>query len=299
MDLAKALERYLRHHRAEGSSPKTLTYHRDTIALLDRFLATQGERVAIEEFHVDHLRAWVEEQRDRGLSQKTVATRVRSVKAFTRWLVAEEWLAKDPLARFRVPKVDDKPKAVLSVAEVETLLAACNRRRVTGSRDFAILLLLFSTGLRAQELLGLRLDDIDWDKGLVLVRRGKGGKFRVVPLGAKAEKALDKYLQHRLRRDQPQDHVFLNDEGEPLAYQGFKMIFCRLEERTGIHCNAHKWRHSAAVAYLRGGGRVETLKLLLGHATLDQSLHYGRLAGVDLAAAHAIADPARSLKTRV
>lgn len=73
----------------------------------------------------------------------------------------------------------------------------------------------------------------------------------------------------------------------------------RRGRRAGVHANPHKWRHSAAIQYLRGGGRIETLKALLGHTTLDMTLHYARIAGVDLTSAHAVADPARSLKTRV
>jgi integrase/recombinase XerD len=73
----------------------------------------------------------------------------------------------------------------------------------------------------------------------------------------------------------------------------------RYEGWTGIHCNPHKFRHTAAITYLRNGGRVETLRAMLGHSKIDQTLHYARIAGVDLAAAHELADPARSLKTRV
>jgi integrase/recombinase XerD len=88
-------------------------------------------------------------------------------------------------------------------------------------------------------------------------------------------------------------------DGAPLTYPALKGLLVRLSDRTGVRCNAHKWRHSAAVQYLRNGGRLEILRAMLGQSTLDMTLHYARIAGVDLTAAHETADPTRSLRTRV
>ena len=299
MDIAQALRRYERHHLAVGRSPRTIDYHRDCIARsLLPFLQTRGHSLTIADLTVDDVLDWIDDQRQRGLAQKTISTRVISVKAFTRWLVAEEWLDRDPLRKLQVPKVDVTPKSTLPLEDIERLLKVCDRTTLTGCRDFAMLLLLFSTGLRASELVNLQVSDLDWHQNLITVRRGKGGKFRVVPLGAKVAKALDRYLNHPKRPAQATT-VFLTNVGSPLQYKTLQTALIRLEERTGIHCNAHKFRHSAAITYLRNGGRVETLRAMLGHSTLDMTLHYARIAGVDLAAAHETADPVKSLKTRV
>jgi len=309
--MERAFLRYLRYHRAEGHSEATIKYHRDSIErsflpflrLAVQTIPQAGSclpdlrALTVADLNADAALDWIDDQRARGLSQKTIATRIISLKAFSRWLVAEDWLTKDPLAKLKVPKVDDKPKATLAPADVETLLRSCDRTKLTGRRDVAMLLLLFSTGLRASEVVGLAVADIDWSTGLITIRRGKGGKTRVLPIGAMVEKALQRYLSHPQRADHP--HVFLNNQGEPLPYRGLVAALHRLEVRTGLHCNAHKFRHSAAITYLRNGGRVETLRSLLGHTTLAMSLHYARVAGVDLAAAHETADPARSLKVRV
>ncbi len=280
-----AFLRYLRHHRAIGSTAKTLQYHQDTLKRSRMpFLRGRGHSLRLGDLHLDDVLDWIDDQRSRGLSQKTVQTRVISVKAFTRWLVAEEWLDLDPLAKLKVPKVDDKPK--------DTLLKACNPKTLTGCRDRAILLLLYSTGLRADEAVRLRVEDIDWAHGLITVRRGKGGKYRVVPLGGKTERALDKYLNHPKRPDH--EAVFLTHDGNTLSYQTFRTVFYRLEKRAGIRCNPHKWRHSAAIQYLRQGGRVEHLQKVLGHTTPTMTLHYARLAGVDLTTAHETADPTKA-----
>ena len=299
MQVTTALDRYLRHHRAEGSSPATLEWHTHSVGQFARHLADSGHGGHIDDLAADDLRGFIDHLRERGLAQSSVATKVRSVKAFGKWLAAEEYVGRDPFARVSRPRVDDAPRATLTPAEVDNLLATCDRRRVTGARDFAAMLLLFSTGLRAAEVVGLREEDIDLAKGLVLVRRGKGGRFRVVPLGRPVEKALLRYLDHPKRRGDRGGEVFLTDEGTPLTLRGLQVMLKRRGAAAGVRANPHKWRHSAAVQYLRGGGRVEALRAMLGHSTLDMTLHYARIAGVDLAAAHETADPARSLKVRV
>jgi len=300
MDVTTGLERYLRHHRAEGSTAKTQENHTISIGQFAAWLAREGRSGDLADLDADALRVYIEHLRARGLAQASVATKVRSLKAFGKWLVREEYVGKDPFGRVGQTKVDDTAKATLTPAEVDRLLATCDRRRVVGARDFALILLLFSTGLRAGEAVALRRDDLDGDKGLITVRRGKGGKFRVVPLGRPVERAIDKYLDHPRRRQYGRSPLlFLTDDGNPLDPNHLWHLLERRGKRAGVHAHPHKFRHSAAIQYLRSGGRVEVLRSMLGHTTLDMTLHYARIAGLDLAEAHATADPARSLKTRV
>lgn len=264
------------------------------------YLATVDHSGEVEDVCAEDLRGYIDALRDRGLSQSSVASKVRSVKAWGKWLAAEEYVNRDPFARVKQPRSEDKAKDTLSPDEVSRLLATCNRKTATGARDFAIMLLLYSTGLRASELLALRPVDIDQDKGLIVVRRGKGGKFRVVPLGRPVEKAVVRYLDHPCRqRFATAPVVFLTDEGELLSVNSLQLALQRRGRAAGVHANPHKFRHSSAVQYLRSGGRVETLKAMLGHTTLDMTLHYARIAGIDLTTAHEACDPARSLKVRV
>src|SRR4051794_32833375 len=149
MDVTTGLERYLRHHRAEGSTAKTVQNHTTSIGQFARWLADMGQGEDLAALDGDTLRTYIEHLRGRGLAQASVATKVRSLKAFGKWLAREEYLDKDPFARVRQTRVDDTPKPTLTPEEVDRLLATCDRRRVVGARDFALILLLFSTGLRA------------------------------------------------------------------------------------------------------------------------------------------------------
>ncbi len=297
----REVQRFLRYHRTAGSSDKTVSWHKHIIGYFQHYLTDEGLPDTVAEgLTLAHARDWLDSLRERGLAPRSLASYCQSLKAFSRWLAEEEWLPKDPLTKLKPPKYDDKAKPTFTPEEVETLLAACtqhNRTPQTGLRDRAIMLLLYSTGLRASELVGLQVADLDWDKGLLLVKRGKGGKFRQLPLMGKAEKALDRYLSHK---DLPGcTAVFQTDEGQPLTQNALVQMLDRYGAWTGIHCNAHKFRHSAAIQYLRNGGKIETLRAMLGHTTLTMTLHYARIAGVDLAAAHETADPARNLKVRV
>lgn len=291
--MEKSLQRYLRWQRSNGHTQKTIANHNTNIGLFIRWSHEHSHPTSIEQLEADMVREWIEDQRAHDLSPHTIASRIRSLKAWTHWLAEEEWLDRDPLGRLKVPKADDKAKDVLSPQEVDKLLATCNKKTVTGRRDFAIMLLLFSTGLRASELLILRAEDVDWTRGLIIVRRGKGGKFRVVPLGPKVERALDRYLDGR-----DTGPLFLTQDNQPLRFYGLRELLRRHGNKAGVHANPHKWRHSAAIQYLRSGGRVENLRAMLGHTTLDMTLHYARIAGVDLAEAHQTVDPTKTLKTR-
>lgn len=299
MHAAKTVERYLRHHRTEGSSDRTQEWHRLSIGQFIAFLPSIGHGGDVADLCADDLRQYVEALQARGLVPSSVATKVRSVKAWGRWLAAEDYVPRDPFARVKTVKVDDAPKDHFTPAEVDALLAACNAKTQAGARDRALMLLLYSTGLRASEALALEPGDVDSDRGLITVRRGKGGKFRVVPLSRPVERAIDKYLAHPNRKPRPGvAAIFLTDEGDPFGLNALQCMMQRRGRDVGIHANAHKFRHSAAVQYLRNGGRVEVLRVMLGHSTLDMTLHYARIAGVDVAAAHDIADPTRSLKRR-
>lgn len=297
MRVQTAIERYLRHHRAAGSSRHTVKFHTQS---LSQFADFAGPDTDIAELRADDLRAFLAALRDKRLSSHTVAGRARSVKAFGAWLHGEEYLPKHPFAAVSRPKVDDVVKPTFTPAEVDALLAACrNSRSRVAARDYAMMLLMFSTGLRAEEVLALTVEDVDWDKGLILVRRGKGGKYRVVPLGRKVERALLKYLDAKGRKPRPRvDQFFLAYTGAALGYHGLYSALRWWGKQAAVAVNPHKFRHSAATQYLRNGGRVEVLQKVLGHSSLTLTLHYAKIAGVDVAAAHDTADPTLSLKGR-
>jgi integrase/recombinase XerC len=220
------------------------------------------------------------------------------VKAWGRWLADEGYMA-DPFAKVRRPKAVAPPKTLLQPADVDALLKLCRQDgRTEGLRNRAILLLLWSTGLRLAELCGLRADDIDLNGGMALVRKGKGGKPRTIPLTHKVATAIERYWDRLAYPPTGTDAAFLTQDGRPMPTYAVQLMLVRLGKRAGVKANPHLWRHSSATAYLRAGGKLETLRVLLGHSRLDQTLGYAQIAGIDVTNDHRTADPARLLKGR-
>lgn len=295
-ELDQACRAFLRFQRAQGNRPKTVSNYECFLTQWITWLKRQGHSGDLADLTGASLRDWLAAARDQGNGDKTILTKAIHVKAFTAWLADEgEYLDQDPCAKVKRPRADNLAKPTLTLAQIETLLGACPQT-TCGRRDKAILLLIFSTGLRTQELLDLTAQDLDLAQGQITIQHSKAHQFRVVPLSPPVERALTKYLQDPRRRSQPGPTLFLTQNGTPLSASGFRMIFRRLEVETGIHCNPHKWRHTAAIEYLRGGGKIETLKALLGHQSLVMTLHYARQAGIDIRTAHDLADPVNRLR---
>jgi len=299
VEVSTAIARYMRHHSAEGSTAKTLKWHEVSLGQFAAFVSEETTNIA--DLTADNLRAFITHLRDRKLAQSSVATKVRSVKAWGKWLVAEEYVSRDPFARVKQPHVDDTPKPTFTPEEIDRLLLACRSETTrTGTRDFAMLVLMFSTGLRASEVVGIRVEDIDCDKGVIVVQRGKGGKLRIVPMGRKVEKVLQRYLDSPGRKPKPGVcSAFVTYYGEAFTYDTLYQAVKARGATAGVEVNPHKFRHSCAIQYLRNGGRIETLRTLLGHTSLTMTLHYARIAAVDLTEAHETCDPVRSLRVRL
>jgi len=293
VNLADAAARYLRHHRVQGSSPHTVEFHEYSLKKFLAYLAETGHPGSIDDLAADDLRGFIEWLRERKMAQATVAARSRSVRAWGAWLADEEYLPRHPFKKVRQPSEGEPTREALTPEDAARLLRVCDRRTVKGAHDYALMLLLFSTGLRLGEALALDTRDIDRHRQLITVRRGKGSKLRQVPMSPPVERGLDKYL--RLRGVE-HDAMFLNYLGTRLSLRGAQDIFRDRGRVAGVRAHAHLFRHGCAVAYLRNGGRVDTLRNMLGHSRLDMTLHYARMAGNDLVEAHELADPLRSIR---
>lgn len=158
----------------------------------------------------------------------------------------------------------------------------------------AILMLFLDCGLRVAELANINLDDLDIDNGTIVVRRGKGGKGRVVHIGNKAQKALWRYVC--LYRRGSSDSLFLGRSGQPLNIVGLQTLIWRLGQKAGLKVHPHKLRHTFAISYLWNVGNVFRLKYLLSHSSLAMVEHYLQsLNAEDAAKAHRRSSPVDNL----
>jgi integrase/recombinase XerC/integrase/recombinase XerD len=225
---------------------------------------------------------------DESLSVFTIHGHVRTQRAFFHWLAKEGFTETNIAREIKPPKLVQKVISPLSDQEISSILHAFNASNSIHFRDQVIFMLLLDTGLRMGELLNLRMKDVQLDQGLLKVL-GKGKKERVVPMGNKSQKVLQRYLfQHR---PEPScsgiDNVFLTAQGIPLTENCVRLMFGRLALRSGVQrLHAHLCRHTFATRFLINGGDIFTLQLILGHSTLEMVRHYVNLASTHVAMKH-------------
>jgi integrase/recombinase XerD len=269
-----------------GLSPQTVSAYRSDLVRLGEWLDRQQGKdlvTADPAAIAAHLR-WLHGQE---ISPRSARRAMAAMHGFYRDLVEAGERRDDPVENLEAPRLFRRLPKVLSEEEVERLLAAPDVATPAGLRDKAMLELLYATGLRVSELVGLRLPQIDL-KGGFLLAFGKGSKERVVPVGEEAERALARYLAElrpKLAKGR-HDAVFVNLRGAPMTRQGFWKILKALGVRAGIGrpISPHVLRHSFATHLLEHGADLRAVQAMLGHSDIATTeiythIHQERLRG--------------------
>ncbi len=216
--------------------------------------------------------------REEGLSARSRARHLVSLRGFFTYLQREGSIEENPVKHVALPKIGLKLPDVLSVAEVNALLAAVDTRKTTGVRDAAMLELLYAAGLRVSELIGLGLTDVNLEAGFVKVV-GKGGKHRVVPIGSHARSRIQEYLQHGrplLLKNHISPALFVARAGRPMTRQGFWKLLRKVALAAGLSkkVTPHSLRHSFATHLLEGGADLRSVQMMLGHEDISTTQIY-------------------------
>jgi integrase/recombinase XerD len=219
--------------------------------------------------------------RQGGLSARSVARVMHALKGLYRFAVREGRLEADPMENLRAPRAFRALPHFLTGAQVEALLAAPDTRTTLGLRDRALLETLYATGLRAAEVTGLRVSDLDLEVGL-LTAFGKGRKERLVPLGRTAQAWIRRYLQKARPRltgkgaPRDADILFLSQKGGRLGHMGLWTLVRRHAVKAGVErvLTPHVLRHSFASHLLERGADLRSLQAMLGHADISTTQIY-------------------------
>ncbi|HXG41747.1 MAG TPA: site-specific tyrosine recombinase/integron integrase [Dehalococcoidia bacterium] len=263
-------EAYLRHLASERNlSPYTVRNYRNDLGHFFQFLARQGLDLA--SLTRQDFRLYLSELHQRGTAPASVARKVSTVRSFYRFLVREGALPASPLEQVRGPKRPRRLPSYLTYQHVAALIEAADDDSPQGLRDRALLELVYAAGVRLSEAVGLDLDDVDLEEATARVL-GKGGKERIVLLGAPAVAALRRYLAEgrpTLARDSRQRALFLNRDGQRLSGRWVQELVKKYAQRAGIEKRVwpHLLRHSFATHLLDGGADLRVVQELLGHAT--------------------------------
>jgi len=261
----------------QGSSPRTHeAYSRD----LTRFITYTIGRGAASPPDVSSrlLREYLYHLKDLGLAPASIRRNVSALRTYFKFLVGEGHLARDPSERLESPKKWRTLPEVLTVAEIDRLLAAPLLDDPLVFRDRAMLELAYGAGLRVSEWISIGLRDVMFDDGLVRVF-GKGSKERLVPIGRHAIATLATYMRElrpRLEQGRGKGVLFLNARGEPPTRMGAWKILRKYVERAGIekHVSPHTLRHSFATHLLEGGADLRAVQEMLGHADIATTQIY-------------------------
>jgi integrase/recombinase XerD len=286
------LDRFRLYLESRNYSPQTVfNYQRATQRFL-KYLAKQRlESVAgltrslLESYRMELFYA---RYRGKPLSAKTQAIQLTGIRRFVRFLVRHDYLLVDVSDGMEMPRVADSlPRQVLTEREAVRLVEAPDTSSLMGIRDRAILEILYGTGLRNGEMVNLSLDEIDWGFHCIRLRRGKGGKSRVVPLGEEAEIWLQEYLE-KVRpaylRDESCQRVFLTFRGTSFKTESMVDVVIRAARKIGLTkpTTPHVLRHSCATHMLKRGANLRYLQALLGHSSSQTTERYTRVEVSDL-----------------
>lgn len=235
-----------------------------------------------ETVNYNDLKLFIGELYDLGLSARSQARIISGIKQFFAFLILENYISSDPSELLEQPKIGRKLPEVLTIEEIDTLIAAIDLSKDEGHRNRAILETLYSCGLRVSELVNLRFSDLYFDEGFIRVI-GKGNKERLVPVSPQVEKEINLYTDHiRKHHDIKKGNeqvVFLNRRGSMLTRVMIFTIIKQLAERVGLNKNIspHTFRHSFATHLIEGGANLRAIQEMLGHESITTTEIYTHL----------------------
>src|SRR5438034_2583719 len=269
--------RYINYIKLEkGLADNTIVSYGRDLRKLQTHLEKRG--IPLKETSHQVILDFLESLYTEGLDSRSIARVLVSVRDFFQFLVFENLLLENPCQKIESPKVWKSLPKVLSLEEVDLLLARPDTEKDLGIRDKAMLEVLYATGLRVSELISLTLEHLSLEMGY-LNCVGKGSKVRVVPLGRSALQSLEVYLKSartRLLRNRVSSVVFVNRKGEKLTRQGFWKIIRGYGRKAGIRIELkpHLLRHSFATHLLQRGADLRSVQMMLGHADISTTQIY-------------------------
>ncbi|RHS42967.1 tyrosine recombinase [Clostridium sp. AF02-29] len=267
-------EQYLREVK-QASENTVQSYRRDLMQMIT-YLEEKEIREAAKVTKAS-LHGYILHMEEQGKAATTISRMMAAMKAFFNYECMQACIRRNPAESLHAPKVEKKAPVVLSVDQVSALLAQPSGQTPKEIRDKAMLALLYATGIRVSELIGIQMEDINMNIGFLVCRDGE--RERTIPFGRSAKAALEEYLEHarnELLRGKGSDYFFVNCTGGAMSRQGFWKIIKYYGEKAGIEedITPHTLRHSFAAHLIARGADMRAVQTILGHSDMATTQMY-------------------------
>lgn len=302
--LYRFMQRFLAWQAERNYSPKTIIGREDNLRMFIAWLDERGIRRPHEvtkpiiERYQSHL--FVYRKKDgQPLSARTQHGHITPIRAWFKWLAKQNFILYNPASDLDLPRLDKRlPRHVLTMKEAETVLAVPDIATSTGIRDRAMMEVLYSTGMRRLELIGLQVFDIDVERGTVMIHLGKGRKDRMVPIGERAIAWVEKYrddVRQELATGLDEGTLFLTNLGEAFSPNRLTQLVREYIQaaQIGKSGSCHLFRHTMATLMLENGADIRYIQAILGHAELSTTQIYTQVSIRQLKAIHTATHPGR------
>lgn len=270
--LAQVIKKYLQYLKLEKSlSRNTLEAYLTDLNKLLSFLTLEG--IDVFDVRLDDLERFAAGLHDIGIHPRSQARIISGIKSFFHFLILEDFLEADPSELLESPKIGLKLPEVLTVEEIDSIIAAIDLSKDEGQRNRAILETLYSCGLRVSELINLKISDLYFEEGFIKVQ-GKGSKQRLVPISPRAIKEIKLYFMDRNQievKKEYEDYLFISHRRRKALSRIMIFHFIKeLAQSAGIKKNIspHTFRHSFATHLLEGGANLRAIQCMLGHESI-------------------------------
>ncbi len=293
-DINQCTEAFIYDRQAQNLADGTIRFYKTKMKLFIEFLESIGIN-NITEITPQTLRSYLVFLEEKGHNPGGIHAAYRTLKTFLNWWEAEaepqNW--KNPIKKVRAPKIPVEILEPVKPDEALKLLSVCDTKSTLGLRDCAIILTLMDTGVRASELVSMTRKDLDLGKGKIIIRKGKGNKFRIVFISEKTQKVILKYLEERT-----DFLIFLwsTNKGTQLTYSGLRQIIRRRSKDANIDPpSLHSFRRYFALQMLRNGVDIFSLQKLMGHTDIQILRRYLQQTEEDIRSAHRLGGPVNQL----
>ena len=272
-------EQYLREVK-QASENTVQSYRRDLMQMIT-YLEEKEIREAAKVTKTS-LHGYILHMEEQGKAATTISRMMAAIKAFFNYECMQARIRRNPAESLHAPKVEKKAPVILSVDQVSALLAQPSGQTPKEIRDKAMLALLYATGIRVSELVGIQMEDINMNIGFLVCRDGE--RERTIPFGRSAKAALEEYLEHarnELLRGKGSDYFFVNCTGGAMSRQGFWKIIKYYGEKAGIEedITPHTLRHSFAAHLIARGADMRAVQTILGHSDMATTQMYAAYRG--------------------